>query len=399
MPAPAQQQMTAKQQNAAARALILSQATPMRQIISSQVYANPAQGPITIPVRPVGLVKGFFIEVVATITNNSTTTAVTPSDAGPMNLVDQFTFVDLNNYTRIQTKGRHVAMLNQTKLKQPWMTALLKSATDNASNMGSNWVLWNATASIADAGGTGTYKIVYYLPLAYSDHDLRGAIYAGVINATMQITMQFNQFPGVTASTNDSTNACCIGSTLATISSATVTVTQDYLDQLPAAQNGYPILPILDTNTVYELKNTTLTGMVNNSDFAIPYSNYRDYLSVFLEYNDGTTANGGRPTQGQGVTPNTNYLALQTANFVNVLKNSEYLQAGLYRNIVGTDCLPGLYYFSSRLKPISTTQTGNQQLILNPANLGSAQPPYVNAFFEDFGLITALTQAGSIASS
>jgi hypothetical protein len=140
-------------------------------------------------------------------------------------------------------------------------------------------------------------------------------------------------------------------------------------------------------------------GLSANQDFAVPYSNYRDYLSVYLIFNDGTSTNGGRPKQIQGVTPNVNYFSLQTANFVNVFKNSEYLQSGLFRNIVGTDLPPGVYYFSSRTKPIATTQTGNQQIILNPATLGSTQTPYVNAYFEDFGLITALTQAGSMSSS
>lgn len=396
----------AQLQNAQARALISSNATDVRQIIYQNTVANPASSPLNIPVRPVGLVLGFWVEITATVANPAGA-AITPTDLGGTNIVSQFSFVDLNNFTRIQTTGAHVAQINTVRQRSPYGSALFSPGNkggsqatigfDNPMSLGSNWNVWQSTASIA-ASGNGTIKVLYYVPLAYSKKDLRGAIYAGVINATMQLGVTFNAFPSVAAGA-DSTNAVYVGNAGASISSATITVTQHYLDQLPLAKNGYPVLPTIDTNTVYELKNTFLTGLANGQDFAVPYTNYRDFLSVFLIYNDGTSTNGGRPALTSGVASNLNYVAVQTANFFNPIKNTPYLQAALYRNVVGTDLPPGMYYFPSRDKPVSTTQAGNQQLILNPANLGSTQTPYVQAYFEDFGVIAALTQAGSLASN
>ena len=409
MASPATAQQNAMQNNAIARALIKAQSTTCRQIIYNNTVTNPAGAVLNIPVRPVGLVLGFFVEISAVLTNTDGANAVTPTDFAGWNLLQQVNFVDLNNFTRIQTTGQHIGMLNSVRQRHPYMSALFSNGNvpgtqatigyDAPQALGPNWTISSATPSISASGGTGTVKQNFYVPLAYSPNDLRGAIYAGVINATMQLGLVFNQFPGVVS--GDSTNAVYTGSASVAITSAAITITQHYLDQLPVAKNGYPVLPVIDTNTVYELKNTFLTGLSNGQDFAIPYTNYRDFLSVILVYNDGTATNGGRPKLTGSQASNLNYVAVQTANFFNPIKNTPYLQAALQRNVGATvsDLPPGVYYFPSREKPVSTTQTGNQQIILNPANLGSVQNPYVQAYFEDFGILSALTQAGSLASS
>jgi hypothetical protein len=66
------------------------------------------------------------------------------------------------------------------------------------------------------------------------------------------------------------------------------------------------------------------------------------------------------------------------------------------REIINSDWPLGTYYFSHRRKPISTLQYGNMQLILNPASVSGS--PYCLIGWEDFALINALTQAGSLAA-
>lgn len=412
----ANQQMNAEQMNSLLRANVVHNAIEDRQIIFSQTITSPAAaGAMTIPVRPVGLVLGFFVEVTATITNASGATAITPTDFGGWNLFEGISFVDLNNYTRIQTDSKHIAMLNMVRGRAPYMSAGYSAGNiagsqatagwDCPAALGPNWSPWYTAPSIAGTSGTGTVKAVFYIPLAYSKNDLRGSIYAGVINATMQLVFTWaGTTKAVSVASGDSTNALYTGQAGATISSATVVVTQHYYDQLPLIGSGqpnagYPNLPLIDTNTAYDIKMTYLTSLANGQDFAIPFTNYRQFLSNILVYNDGTSTNGGRPKQAFNTTSNLNYIGLQTANYYYPLKNSAQLQAGLQRNITQSDLPPSTYYFNFRDKPISTTQQGNQQIVLNPANLGSTQAPYVLSYIEDFGVQAVLTQAGSLASS
>lgn len=409
-----QQQITAEQLNAYLRANIVNNAIEDRQVIYQNTITNPATQALNVPVRPVGLVLGFFVEVTATITNSSGGSAITPTDFGAMNLFEGITFTDLNNNQRIQTDSKHVAMINQVRGRGPYMSVPYSAGNiagsqatagwDNPAALGPNWSPWYSTPSIAGSSGTGTVKALFYIPVAYSKNDLRGSIYAGVINATMQLTFVWcGTTKSVSVASGDSTNSIYTGQASATISSATITVTQHYYDQLPVVGQGpntnQPNLPLIDTNTAYELKMSPLQGLLNGQDFALPFTNFRSFLSNIFIYNDGTSSNGGRPKQAFNTTPNVNYMGLQTANFYYPLKNSAQLQAGLQRNVSGADLPPGTYYFSFRDKPITTTQQGNQQIVLNPANLGSTQTPYVLNYVEDMAIQAVITQAGSLASS
>lgn len=408
----AQQQVTAEQMNAFLRNQIVQLAIEDRQQIYTNTLTNPYQQTVTVPVRQVGLLLGFFVEVTATITNLSGA-AITPTDFGAMNMFESIIFTDPNNNQRIQTDSKHIAMINQVRGRGPYMSvpysagniagSQATSGWDLPSALGPNWSPWYATPSIA-ASGTGTVKAIFYIPISYSKNDLRGSIYAGLVNATMQLQFVFTGLTkSASVASGDSTNAIYTGNAGATISSATMVVTQHYYDQLPVIGSGpsanQPSLPLIDTNTAYELKATPFQGLLNGQDFALPFGNYRSYLSNIFIYNDGTSSNGGRPKQAFNTTPNVNYMGLQTASFYYPLKTSAQLQAGLQRNVSGADLPPGTYYFSFRDKPIITTQQGNQQLVVNPANLGSTQTPYIQNYLEDMAIQAVITQAGSLASS
>ena len=232
------------------------------------------------------------------------------------------------------------------------------------------------------------------MPLAYSEKDLRGAIYANVVNATMQLNLTFNPLP-VVANGQDSTLAMYVGdqagsTALAVISAATINVYQDYLDQLPAGQNGV-ILPPLDLATIYELKNTILNSIVANQDFPVQYANFRDFLStVAIFVNTGA---GGIRQVGQDV----NYWALQSANFTNIWKRNPDRVAMITRGALQVDPPPGTYYFGSRERPISTQQYGNMELVLNAATAGTGN--YMLLGFEDFAMLNNVVNAGSLPAA
>jgi len=398
--------MTPAQLNAIARAAIKARAVKMEQQIFSQTYGAPAnttnvaaaQPVVTVNPRNVGLIRGFWVKIVATINNQSGQVA-TLSDFNAANLLSQIQFNDLNNNTRIQTTGWHMAFLNSIKARRPFGTSWIHgTGFDDPINYGSNWAgqisFTGTTATSLASGASGTMTMWWYVPLAYSEDDLRGSVYANVVNATMQLNLTFNPTPAVLG-TADSTSAVMTvaaggvaGSCV--VSQATVTVYQSYLDQLPVGQGGV-LLPILDLATIYEMKNTTLTAVVPGQDFPIQYANFRDFVSTFAIYvNTGST--GARAGGGD-----INFWALQSANFTNIWKKEPALIALQTRNHLQTDNPPGVYYFGSRERPISTVQYGNMQLVLNAVTAGAGA--YVLMGYEDFALVQTLSMAGSLAAS
>jgi P3 major capsid protein len=383
-------QLSPQQVNGIARSMIAAQSVRMIQQIYGTTVVPANQNVINVIPRNVGLIMGFWVKVVSTIHNaTGGGTGIVATDFGAANLLSQVQFTDLNNNVRIQTSGWHLNYVNTVKGRMPYGSALLTTAIDGnagiAGEYGSNWTV-NSQPNIAD-GADGTVIQWYYVPLAYSDGDYRGAVYANVVNATMQLQLTINTTP-VVAAANDTTEAVYTAAGGAgSNTSTTITVYQDYLDQLPFGKSG-PILPILDLSTVYELKRTIFTALVPNQDFPMQYANFRDFVSTFAVFFNGTARAAGADV---------NTWALQSANFTNLWKLEPNLVALRSRALTLTDFPKGVYYFGSRHKPIATTQYGNMELVLN-ANVAGAGA-YVKVGYEDFALVNTITQAGSLPSN
>jgi hypothetical protein len=415
MPNPQQQQMTAAQINQIARSAIKARAVRMLQGIYSQTVTPGNQATITVNPRNVGLINGFWVKVVATIHNGSGI-QIDLADFGAANTLGQIQFNDLSNNTRIQTTGWHLNLINSWKSKRAFGSALIGErgtntgiqttgqvpGEDSPIAYGSNFTTISAPKTIATTAD-GVVTMWYYVPLAYNPDnpqmpDLRGAVYANVVNATMQLFLSFAGAFGTSvcvAHNTDSTQAMYVGDVdgsiaAVTMSSATVTVYQDYWDQLPLGNQGV-LLPILDLATIYELKYTNATAITANQDYPYQYANFRDFLSTVAIY----VNNGG--TGARGVGSDINTWALQSANFTNIWKTEPALQAFFARQHLGLDLPPGAYVFDSRGRPISTTQYGNMQLVLNAAT--AAANPYMLVAVEDFALVQTLSMAGSLAAS
>lgn len=387
----ANNQLSPQQANALAAAAVRAKSVPMVQQIFSTTVTPAANQPINVIPRNVGLILGFYVKVVATVSNTTGgAVAITPTDFGGANILSQITFTDLNNNVRVQAPGWYVNFQNSIKGRRPFASALLTTAMDGnagiAGEYGSNWTVNNQPASIADAA-TGVVTWWFYVPLAYSPQDYRGAIYANVVNATMQLSLQLNTTPVVAAASDTTLAVYTAAAGAGSLTTATVTVYQDYLDQIPFA-SGQPILPMLDLSTIYELKQTVFTSMTAGQDFPMQYSNFRDFLSTTVVYFNGTARVAGADI---------NYWALQSANFTNLFKMEPSLVALRSRQLLGTDFPKGVYYFGSRMKPIATTQYGNMELILNAITAGASA--YALVGYEDFALVNTITQAGSLPSN
>jgi hypothetical protein len=380
--------------NAAARAAILGQSIEMVQQIFSTTIANPGSTNNVINIQPrnVGMIKRFIVEITGTIQNNGAATPAndaTPTQFGLGNVLSQVVFNDLNNNVRINTSGWHLNFVNSAKRMRPYGDALTGDIT-GAINYGSNWNVISTPATIVGGGGTGDFSMFYDVPLSYTDDDLRGAIYANVVNATMNLQLTINAAP-VAAVANDYTSAVYKGTAATGVfTTVTVKVYQVYLDQLPVGKNG-PILPFLDLSTVYELKNTTFTGIVVNQDFPMPYSNFREFLSTFMVFDNGVGS-------GLGVGADIAAIKLQSANFTDIFNIDPTLAALMGgRNAIGDDWPRGTYYFNHRRKPINTIQYGNMQLVLNASTVNANAAVLVG--YEDFAYVNTVTGAQSLAGS
>lgn len=372
--------------NMYARRACIQQGVNEWQQIAQQNYvgvnANTIGQVWTVPIRNVGLVKRLLVRVSAQVQANGQT--LTPGPFGPAQIFSNVQFTDLSNQVRINTAGWHLFTVASAKRRLLYGAAY---TTDTPCGFGSNYpAVMAAPASITTNPAVNNVFCEFEIPLAYTDQDLRGAVYMNVTsaNAYLQLTINPNFFVNSTA---DPTLAVYKSSsaTLGLLPSITIQVYQNYLDQLPVAQNGGPVLPLLDLSTAYLMNVSPIAANVNNQDIPIAYANFRDFLSTSIILNNGGTLNPGTDVT---------YWALQSANYTNIFKYDAQTAAFMARLVLGDDPPVGMYYFESRDKPISTIQYGNMQMILNGSGLAATAAMYVG--FEQMALINQVTQAGSL---
>lgn len=376
-----------QQQNQLSRQAVVGNSIKMTQPILSQQIDPASQNVVNLGanvIRNAGLLLGFIVEVSGTLENTGAATPAndaTRTAFGTANIVEQFRFDDLSNYTRIQTSGRHLAMLNTVRQGFGYGGAY---APNLPMGYGDNFDVFQGPATIAGAGGTAEVRHTYYVPIAYSPEDLRGAIYMATVAASSNLQITINAAPG--AGAGNPLSKVYAGGTVAWDGNVTVNVTQVYLDQIPRMPDGSPILPALDLDTVYDLKETTFAGMTPGQDFPMAYSNYRAFLSTLVVYD-----NGGVFGDGSDV----NYFSLASANFTNLFKVSPKIAALNARMAIMADLPLGTYLFDSRVTPINTINFGNMELNLNPVTAAAGARAVVG--YEAFARVGQLKSASSLA--
>jgi hypothetical protein len=406
----AQAAAAAAQANAAARNAVLSNSIEALALIFSQSGINPAtQNVLNVTPRNVGLIRGFYVHVGCVFTTGITTT-LTRTTMGPANILSLVTFNDLSNQQRINVQGWYLPYLDTARRRNQSFSSELATGvpasaasgvdtplglssnfTSNFASSGVNTPLMSCPATIAPSTANNTIDMWYYIPISYTDRDLRGSIYAGVVNSVMNLQLTFNSGNFQAASTSDPSLAVFASSgavNALTGQTWSVEVYQDFLDQLPFSAQG-PILPFQDLSWSYLLNTTFLTGMTVGQDFPIPLPNFRNVQSMIVGYDNGGSLNGGTDV---------NYLSLQSANYTNIFKMSPAMASILTRNILHVDMPKGLYYFDYRRKPLSTVQYGNLNLVVNPSTVTTTLgTPQFLVGFEQLAMQNQVVGAGSLA--
>lgn len=416
---PAQQQANMVAQNMAVRRAVISQAIDMWQTIYSNTLTSGAGSVINIPLRNVGLVKRLLVRVRCTVAAASSGN-LTLTNFGIGNFFSNVTLTDLSNQQRINTSGWHLAMVQTAKRRRPFMGA--NNVDVFASTTNGNWTLghqynpfgfgnnWNGSGYAGNAIGvlgtaplglnsatptitasstdTGEVDLFLEIPVSYSDHDLRGAIYANINNATFNLQLTVNPNLIVTSAADPTLAMYQGGSSVAGASAPTfdIEVIQNYLDQLPRDKNNVVQLPMLDLSTAYLFQNTAVSGVVQSQDNPIPYANFREFMSTTVIYDNAGVQNGGTDI---------NYFALQSANFTNIWKIAPKTAAGWARLILGCDPPNSMYYFDHRHRPINTRTYGNMELVVNPSSVGGSTAAFLVGW-ESLAIINLVTGAGSL---
>lgn len=377
--------------NAQIRSLVLRKSIErMLPLTAVGLTAAQAAGttPVNITPNPAGLLKKFIIEISGTANNTDGANTANLSDIGLGNLIQSIQLIDTQSVTRSQTTGWHLDFLFRAKHRWGAGSALLSSALNESGNFGNVFGVTVAPTGIAHSTSQA-FRMVFELPVCYSDTDLTGALWLGVVNAPAQLSITMNQNPFAAAGV-DSTLACWKGAA-GNISNVTIQVYQQFLDQVPTGKTGV-MLPPTDLSMAYELKNGLNTQAFQiNQDIPLNYTAFRKFMSTFFIYNDNPAADAGRAA-GTDI----NYFELQTASAVNFWKKFPLQVARESRVLTLMDFPPGCYYFSHRRSPINTLTYGNTQLIMNPST--AAAGAYALIGWEDFAPLSQLGQAPSLAA-
>lgn len=387
-PTPQAQQGYTDQMNVAARQYILQTAREMWQVTNTNVVPAPIVGlPQNIQLRNIGMCKRLLLEVSGTLNAGGAETE-NLTKWGLANIFSNVSVTDLANYQRINTTGWHLFTLASLRRQAAYGGAYL---TDSPVGIGSNLQVNNGPNSF-NAGSTAaqrSFRMFFELPLAYSDVDLRGAIYSGVVNATWQISYTINPNFFVAAGA-DPTQAVyqSTSGTIGTLTNVTVKTHQIYLDQLPYTPDGQPILPYLDLATGYLLQQTNFVGLSVGQDFPIQYPNFRSILSATALYD-----NGGAQNPGTDI----NYIGIQAANLVFLLQVDPFTISLKTRNTIGDDLPPGSYCLETRMSPINTTAFGNMQLVINPSVVNANANVLIG--WEMLAVINAVAGASSLPAN
>lgn len=382
---------SAAQQNAMARQALIKGSINRFQLVKT--FSAVAPGAV-LAITPlfVGLLKRFIVVVNGTLNSTVASHAVNLTDIGLANLLSNVVFTDTQNFVRVQTSGWHLDMVHRARHRKGLGEGLLSTALNESGNYGNNYEVIQAPTDVINT--SVPFQMVFEIPVAYSDEDLRGGVFLGVVNATSQLNLTLNPQP-ISANGADSTLAVwklADGSAAGNISAVTVSVYQEYLDQLPRSKTGALILPQLDLSTIYEVKNTAFGPFVQGQDNLMPYANFRDFLSAFLIYDHDLSADDGRPTGPAG--SDVNYITVRSANLSDLVKYPPTLIAMKTKDLLNYDLPPGVYYLGSRRQPISTLNYGNMSIVLNPSLASSTNACYVG--YEDFALANVLSQASQL---
>lgn len=364
-------QMTAGQQNAAARSLIWRNAKPILQQVTTKTFNTVTAGTsVQVVVNPlqIGFVRRFLVEVTGTITNTTSGVALTKTPNGTSNLLKNITFNDFTGNPRHNCSGRSIDYVEAYKYGRVPGGAY---TTDNTEGYGSNYPS-NSGPNLTISGGAtpaGTFTRVFEIPIMQDNgQQMAGGLWLGTNNQTTLLTLTLQDTP-VVQSTGDPLTAVLIGATAGAVTSTftnvTVTIWQDYWNNVPVDKNGNPVLPGLDVTTAYMITETN-TGLTFSSGNAASWNfpTFSKLLGTYFAYDNGANAlNAGTDISA---------IALVVSNYSIIRQYTPISLDRITRDIVSASLPSGSYGIPSRNHPLDVSQYPSLQLQITPTSTVNA---------------------------
>lgn len=361
-------EMSVYEQNLAYRQRFLALSRPVMQPLPSARLATPANNrQASFRLKPTGLLTGVLVTVRVALTNTSASVA-TLANFGISNLASRLRLRDLSNNDRIDLRGRELHALNSAR--QEWLFGAAYNTNVNT-GFGVNKPIFSAPATIA-AGATANIVMQYYLPVAYSNTDLTGAILKNFADQTVEMTVELIDRPFGSVVPAENPNVGDAVYTLPSVGAANtagigyagdavIDVLEYYHDGRDEAFN---YLPPIDLGMSYELKTTTLGGVVANAEVPLNFTSQRQTLSSYVVFDNGGVFGNGSEI--------VDFTLKEASTFERFRLNPAQIQLR-ERQVFMADTPFGAYYFGYRNEPINTLANGSVSLLMR-ANAVNANP-------------------------
>jgi hypothetical protein len=350
-----QSQITPDQQNQLARNLIFSNAKPIIQAVGNKSFATVTAGNNVYSVAPlqIGFLRRFIVVVTGTITNTGAG-ILTLSPNGADNLLSNITFNDFTGNPRHNASGRAFSYVEGAKYQRIPGAAY---TSDSVSGYGSIIASNVAPATIANAG-TGTVTRIFEIPIMVDTGKfMAGGMWLGVNNQSTMLNLTGNLTP-VVVTAADPLNAIYTGVS-GTLTNVTMTVYQDYWNNLPKDKNNNPILPMNDIATAYMITETN-SGLTfasgQQSQWNFP--TFSKLLGTYFAYDNAGVLNPGTDLST---------IRLVVSNYSIIKEYSPLSLSREMRNVYGADLPKGQYAITSRMHNLDVSQYPSLQLQITPS--------------------------------
>jgi hypothetical protein len=370
----------AQASNYAIRQAWLNEGIPLFQQVDSASPTYVAGQPTVINMKgaATGLIKKFLMVVKGTV-NAASTKVMTETGLGLANLFSNISFTDSSSRVRHNTSGAHMHHMASIRRGKLAGTSLKIAGFSDPSGFGNNFAVNEPTGAVTGVTAK-SFVWCYEIPVALTDQDLSGCIWANqvVANNIVSFTINPNFFLSNSGGA-DVSNAAYAGPdalsvSLPTLTSLSMTLYQDML--LPPASMGPNVqLPLIDMSYAYNFllspAQNAIQANADNVFFAAPNRSIRSHILYWDNYLYTGTA-------GADVAA----IKIQIANSLIVRQLEPQLLAWMTRNHIGVD-MPvfsaggvgttktdyAMYLIDTRHRPLNVQVGGNVGLYFNPSTV------------------------------
>ncbi len=384
--------MSPAQQTAIARANIFAYAKPILQRAAQKTFTNVSSGNNVLQINPlqIGFLRRFIVEVSCTISNTDATHAADLIGFGADNIVQNVTFNDFTGNPRHNASGRSFSFVEAAKYGKIPGAAY---TTDSVSGYGSN-IASNVAPNIPPASSV-TLTRVFEVPIMVDcAHNMAGGLWLGTNNQSVSLVITLNPNP-ISLPAADPINSvyqlAAGGAAISTtpITSATVTVYQDYWNNVPSdPKTGNPILPIGDLQTAYMITETNsgLTFAAGQPS-SWNYPTFSKVLGTYFTYDDNAQLNPGTDIST---------IALVVSNFSIIKQYSPHVLDRITRDLIGCSYPSGSYGLISRQHPLDINQYPALQLQITPTTATNAQSLITTEILRPVQYMSAASGMGGV---